>query len=169
MLSTDPKMAIKSLARENFEHFLSILTKISTCDSPICPLDQGRSQRGGGAAVLSWPSPNKSRGSIVTNNWHLTNKTSNWSVIPQRFRYRASTFWLNFHTANCLLNSIKIWKFHVYNFNFHIFQQICTLSAYWLQRICWCSLLLKSPLGLGPPISQKNLGAPPNPLPPPPP
>ena len=33
-------MTIKSLTRGNFEHFWSILTKIRTCGSPICPLDR---------------------------------------------------------------------------------------------------------------------------------
>ena len=97
----------------------------------------------------------KPRGLIVMNNWHLTIKTLN-SVITKSFRSRESTFCLNFHTANCLLNSIKIWKFSVYNFNFHIFQQNCTLTAYWLQRICWCSLLPKSPLD--PIFHKKSVG-----------
>ena len=35
--STDPEMAIKSLTKGNFEHLWYILTKISTCGSPICP------------------------------------------------------------------------------------------------------------------------------------
>ena len=33
-------VTVKSLARGNFEHFWSIFTKISTCGSPICPLDR---------------------------------------------------------------------------------------------------------------------------------
>ena len=39
VLSTDPEMAIKSLARGNFKHFWYVFTKISTCSSPICPKD----------------------------------------------------------------------------------------------------------------------------------
>ena len=39
VLSRDPDMAVKSLTRGNFEHVLSILTKINTCGSPISPLD----------------------------------------------------------------------------------------------------------------------------------
>ena len=33
-------MAIKSLARGNFEHFWDIFTKISTCSFPMCPFDR---------------------------------------------------------------------------------------------------------------------------------
>ena len=39
MLSTDPEMVIKSLARGYFEHFWAIFTKISTCSFPMCPFD----------------------------------------------------------------------------------------------------------------------------------
>ena len=90
----------------------------------------------------------KPRGSIVMKNWHLTIMTSN-SVITQSFRSRESTFCLNFHTANCLLNSIKLRKFSVYNFDFHNFN--CTLTAYWLQRIVWCSIFHKKIPGAPPP------------------
>ena len=40
-----------------------------------------------------------------------------------------------------------------------IFQQNCTLTAYGLQRICWCVLLPKSPLD--PIFHKKNRGTPP--------
>ena len=40
VLSTDLEMAIKSLTRRNFEHFWYIFTKMSTCGSPVCPLDR---------------------------------------------------------------------------------------------------------------------------------
>ena len=39
-MSIDPEMAIKSLARGHFKHFWSIFTKISSCSSPICPIDR---------------------------------------------------------------------------------------------------------------------------------
>ena len=95
----------------------------------------------------------KPRGSIVMNNWHLTIKNS---MITHSFWSRESNFSLNFHSANCLLNYIKIWKYSVYNLNFHIFQQNFT-SASWLQRICLCSLLPKSSLD---PLFHKKSGGP---------
>ena len=72
-------------------------------------------------------------------------------MITQSFRSREPTFCLNFHTTNCLLNCIKIRKFSVYNFNFHIFQQNCTLTAYLF-------VFSIAKIALGPPISQKNPG-----------
>ena len=41
VLSTNPEMAIKSLASGNFELFWYIFTKIDACGSPILPFDCG--------------------------------------------------------------------------------------------------------------------------------